>query len=171
MAVLDILKYGNPILKEPCDLVKDFSKLPPIIDDMFDSMYEAEGIGLAANQVGINLKLFIVDITHTRETEDTHVFINGTVMKCSKEAEYLEEGCLSVPGVNLNINRPKEITFRYQTIDEKWHQKEFNGLFAKVIQHEMDHLNGILIVDRVTALEKMKHQKKLSALMEISKTK
>ena len=82
MAVLDILKYGNPILKEPCDLVKDFSKLPPIIDDMFDSMYEAEGIGLAANQVGINLKLFIVDITHTRETEDTHVFINGTVMKC-----------------------------------------------------------------------------------------
>ena len=76
MAVLEVVNYGNPILRKVCETVKDFTKLDSIVNDMFDSMYEAEGIGLAANQVGIDLNLFIIDITHTEESESTHTLVN-----------------------------------------------------------------------------------------------
>ena len=83
MAVLDIVKYGDPILRKKCKLVKDFSNIGTIVDDMFDSMYEAEGIGLAANQVGINLNIFIIDISHTEESDDSYVFVNSSIVESS----------------------------------------------------------------------------------------
>ena len=87
MAVLEVVNYGNPILRKVCEPVKDFTKLDAVVDDMFDSMYEAEGIGLAANQVGIDLNLFIIDMTHTEEPESTHIVINSSIIRHGVDEE------------------------------------------------------------------------------------
>ena len=92
MAVLDIVHYGNPILRKPCSPVIDFSQMDALLEDMFDSMYEAEGIGLAANQVGLDMNLFIIDITHTEETEEIHVFINSKIVATHGDEEVFLEG-------------------------------------------------------------------------------
>mgnify|MGYP001161366382 FL=1 len=170
MAVLEVVNYGNPILRKVCEPVKDFTKLDAVVDDMFDSMYEAEGIGLAANQVGIDLNLFIIDITHTEESESTHTFINSSIIETGGDEELFQEGCLSLPGIALDVLRPKKVKLRYQTLDERWHENEFEGLLARAIQHEMDHLNGVFIVDRVSELERIQYQKDLKELERKSKS-
>ena len=168
MAVLDVVNYGNPILRKVCSFVTDFKSLPPIIDDMFDSMYEAEGIGLAANQVGIDLNLFIIDITHTDEADESHVFINSRIISTCGKKEVFQEGCLSLPGLALDVKRPEKVTLKYQTLDFEWHENEFEGLLSRAIQHEMDHLNGIFIIDRVGEVEKLKYQNILKELKKES---
>ena len=170
MAILEVVNYGNPILRKVCEPVKDFTNLDSIVDDMFDSMYEAEGIGLAANQVGIDLNLFIIDITHTEETESTHTFVNSSIIETGGDEELFQEGCLSLPGIALNVLRPEKVKLRYQTLDEQWHEDEFEGLLARAIQHEMDHLNGVFIVDRVSELERIQYQKDLKDLERKSKS-
>jgi len=169
MSVLDVVHYGNPILRKVCEPVKDFSNLDSIVDNMFDSMYEAEGIGLAANQVGIDLNLFIIDITHTEEEEDTHIFINSTIIETSGSEDLFQEGCLSLPGIALDVLRPDKVKLKFQTVDEKWHENEYDGLLARAIQHEMDHLNGVFIVDRVSEIERIKYQADLKSLEKKSK--
>ena len=170
MAVLEVVNYGNPILRKVCEPVKDFTELDAVIGDMFDSMYEAEGIGLAANQVGIDLNLFIIDITHTEESESTHTFINSSIIGTGGDEELFQEGCLSLPGIALDVLRPEKVKLRYQTLDEQWHEDEFEGLLARAIQHEMDHLNGVFIVDRVSELERIQYQKDLKELERKSKS-
>jgi peptide deformylase len=170
MAVLKVVNYGNPILRKVCESVKDFTKLDAIVIDMFDSMYEAEGIGLAANQVGIDLNLFIIDITHTEESEKTHTFINSSIIETSGDEALFQEGCLSLPGIALDVLRPKKVKLKYQTLDERWHEDEFEGLLARAIQHEMDHLNGVFIVDRVSEIERIQYQKDLKELERKSKS-
>ena len=170
MAVLKVVNYGNPILRKVCEPVRDFAKLDSIISDMFDSMYEAEGIGLAANQVGIDLNLFIIDITHTEESESTHIFINSSIIETGGDEELFQEGCLSLPGIALDVLRPEKVKLRYQTLDEEWHENEFEGLLARAIQHEMDHLNGVFIVDRVSEIERIQYQKELKDLERKSKS-
>ena len=170
MAVLEVVNYGNPILRKVCEPVKDFTNLDAVVDDMFDSMYEAEGIGLAANQVGIDLNLFIIDITHTEESESTHTFINSSIIETGGDEELFQEGCLSLPGIALDVLRPEKVKLRYQTLDERWHEDEFEGLLARAIQHEMDHLNGVFIVDRVSELERIQYQKDLKELERKSKS-
>ena len=170
MAVLEVVNYGNPILRKVCETVKDFTKLDSIVNDMFDSMYEAEGIGLAANQVGIDLNLFIIDITHTEESESTHTFVNSSIIETGGDEELFQEGCLSLPGIALDILRPEKVKLRYQTLDEQWHEDEFEGLLARAIQHEMDHLNGVFIVDRVSEVERIQYQKDLKDLEIKSKS-
>ena len=96
MAVLKIVNYGDPILRKKCQSLNDFSKLPKFVEDMFDTMYEEEGIGLAANQVGVDMNLFIIDIAHTDEKEFPRVFINGEITKFYGESVF-SEGCLSIP--------------------------------------------------------------------------
>ena len=170
MAVLKVVNYGNPILRKVCEPVKDFAKLDTIVADMFDSMYEAEGIGLAANQVGIELNLFIIDITHTDESEHTHTFINSSITETGGDEELFQEGCLSLPGIALDVLRPEKVKLKYQTLDEQWHEDEFEGLLARAIQHEMDHLNGVFIVDRVSEIERIQYQKDLKELERKSKS-
>ena len=164
MAVLDIVKYGDPILRKKCKLVEDFSNIDTIVDDMFDSMYEAEGIGLAANQVGINLNIFIIDISHTEESDDSYVFVNSSIIESSSNKSSSSEGCLSLPNISLDINRPERIKLKYQTIDGKWCEDDFSGLLGRAIQHENDHVNGIMIIDRVSETEKIKHKTELKNL-------
>ena len=163
MAVLKVVNYGDPILRKKCQSVSDFSKLPAFVEDMFDTMYEEEGIGLAANQVGVDMNLFIIDIAHTDEKEFPRIFINGEIKNSCGESVF-SEGCLSIPQVALEVNRPEKIIFKYQDMEKKWHEEEFAGLLARAIQHEMDHLNGVLIIDLVSELQKSKVQKEINKI-------
>ena len=167
MGVLDVVHYGDPILRKVCEPVTDFSSINVIIDDMFESMYEAEGIGLAANQVGLDMNLFIIDITHTDDEEETHIFINSTIIDTYGDKEEFQEGCLSLPGIALDVIRPEKVRIKYQSMDEQWHENEYDGLLARAIQHEMDHLNGIFIVDIVGEIERIKYQSELKVLEKI----
>ena len=171
MTSLDIVYYGDPILRKKCNSIKKFDELDIIIGQMFDSMYEEEGIGLAANQVGLDMNLFIIDITHTEEEEDTYVFINSEIMGFSGQETEYQEGCLSLPGIALEVIRPENVILKYQTIDQKWHQNEFSGLMSRAIQHEIDHLNGVFIVDRISESEKIKYQNQLRILEDNTKKK
>ncbi|MEE9572871.1 MAG: peptide deformylase [Candidatus Neomarinimicrobiota bacterium] len=165
MPAKKIVNYGDPRLRKVCKTVKEFSMLPEIIANMYDSMYEAEGIGLAANQIGIDLNLFIIDITHTDEVSESAEFINGKIINSHGESIF-SEGCLSIPGVEFEIKRPEFITLQYQKIDGSKHQQEFEGLYARAIQHEMDHLNGKLIVDHVSSIAKLRYKSQLKEIKE-----
>tara|TARA_B100000925_G_scaffold272196_1_gene235967 strand:+ start:124 stop:672 length:549 start_codon:yes stop_codon:yes gene_type:complete len=167
MSVLNIVKYGDPILRKKCQSVVDFSKLPSFVEDMFDTMYEEEGIGLAANQVGVDMNLFIIDIAHTDELEFPRIFVNGKIKKFDGESVF-SEGCLSIPQVALEVVRPERITLKYQDMKEQWHEEEFDGLLARAIQHEMDHLNGVLTIDLVSEKQKEKVQKEVNKIKNAS---
>ena len=169
MATLDIAKYGHPVLNKKCKSVSQFSDIQLVIENMFDSMYEAEGIGLAANQIGLDMNLFIIDVTHTDEAEETHVFINSEILAFNGEKTFFQEGCLSLPCIDLDVQRPEKVVLKYQTMDQEWHEDEFKGLLSRAIQHEMDHLNGIFIVDRVSKIEKIKYKNELKKLVAYSK--
>ena len=160
MAVMEVVQYGDPILRKKCNLVSDYGKIGSLINDMFDTMYEKNGLGLAANQVGVDLNLFIIDLSAIEENEKTHVFVNGEIVDSSGES-WFEEGCLSIPEVRLNVNRPEKIKFKFQDVSGNEHIEKYDGLMARAIQHEMDHLNGIFIVDRVSQTEKMSVNKSL----------
>jgi peptide deformylase len=144
--------------------VKEFKGLNKLIDDMFDTMYEENGIGLAANQVGVGLNLFIIDISDIEdESESIHIFINGEIIDSSGES-WFDEGCLSIPDVRLDVKRPEKITFKYQDLNGETHTDEIEGLLARAIQHEVDHLNGLLIIDRVSKTTKFSIDKELKTL-------
>ena len=160
MPVLEVVHYGDPILRKKCNSVKDFSKLESLLNDMFDTMYEENGIGLAANQVGFDMNLFIIDISGIEEDEKTRVFINGEIINSEGES-WFEEGCLSIPDIRLNVKRPDIIKFKYQDEKGQEFEEDFDGLLARAIQHEVDHLNGVFIVDRVSKSEKMSVAKEL----------
>tara|TARA_Y100001970_G_scaffold229615_1_gene284867 strand:- start:2687 stop:3235 length:549 start_codon:yes stop_codon:yes gene_type:complete len=170
MSVLEVVKYGNPILRKKCSSVTDFSKLSDLIDDMFDTMYEEEGIGLAANQVGVDLNLFIIDISDTDDNESPRIFINGEITSSRGESVF-SEGCLSIPKVALEVTRPEIILFKYQDLYEKWHEEEFDGLLARAIQHEIDHLNGVFIIDLVSEMQRLKVNNEVKSIKNASMTK
>ncbi len=168
MAILDVVHYGDPILRKTCALVTDFTALPELVDNMFDTMYEEDGIGLAANQVGVDLNLMVIDVTHTEETDVTHVFVNGKIIDSWGESTF-EEGCLSIPDVRLEVARPEFIKFKYQDIDGTRHEEEISGLLGRAIQHEIDHLNGVLIIDRVSQIMRLLVQKQLKEIARESR--
>ncbi|MEE9165944.1 MAG: peptide deformylase [Candidatus Neomarinimicrobiota bacterium] len=149
MTVLPVVKYGETILRKKMRSVEDISQLSILVDDMFDTMYEEDGIGLAANQVNVNLNLCVIDISHTEESDSPFVFINGKILEKWGES-VMEEGCLSVPGIRVDVSRSEGIRFRYEDLSGADHEEKLEGLLARVIQHEMDHLNGRLILDRVS---------------------
>ena len=168
MAVRHIIYYGDPILREKCKDVFPDEDLSDLINDMMDSMYEAEGIGLAANQIGVKKNLFVVDISHIDENENPRVFINGKIEHSQGESVY-SEGCLSLPEIKFDITRPEIITFSFQDEDRKKKVEEFDGLLARAIQHEVDHLNGILIIDRVSKAARIRYIKNIRNIKKTSK--
>ena len=170
MAVLEVVKYGNPILRKKYSMVTDFSKLSDFIDNMFYTMYEEEGIGLAANQVGVGMNLFVIDISHTDENEFPRIFVNGEIISSDDESIF-SEGCLSIPQVALEVKRPENIVFKYQDIREKWHEEEFDGLLARAIQHEIDHLNGVLIIDLVSEMQRVRVNQEIKKIKKHSEAK
>ena len=164
MGLMEIIHYGDPILRKVCTPVKDFKNLSKLLDDMFDTMYEENGIGLAANQVGLDMNLFIIDISDIEEEgESPHIFVNGEIIESSGES-WFEEGCLSIPNVRLDVKRPEFIKFKYQDESGDEHIDEISGLLSRAIQHEIDHLNGVFIVDRVSSTVKIGVGKELKMI-------
>lgn len=148
MALREIRKEGDPILRKECKTVKDMTARTRIlIDDMFDTMYEANGVGLAAPQVGILKKIFVVDVG--MDEPEPYVFINPEILERDGE-QTGDEGCLSVPGYQGKVTRAEHV--RVRAFDENMEEFELeaDGLFARCIQHEEDHLHGVLYIDKVS---------------------
>ncbi len=154
MAIKEIIKVPSRLLKKISKPVKEVNdEIRSILDDMLDTMYDAPGIGLAAIQIGIPLRMLVIDISK-EEQKDPLFFINPEIFKPSKNLSSFEEGCLSVPGVWEEIERPDQCKVKFLDRKGKKQEKEFNGLLATVIQHEMDHLEGIVFVDHLSRLKK-----------------
>ncbi|HPZ15289.1 MAG TPA: peptide deformylase [Sphaerochaeta sp.] len=161
--MLDIYTLGDEILRERCKPVKTFdSALSMLVDAMFTTMAEANGVGLAAPQVGVDSRLFVVDIPDFGK----RVFINPQIIETSVEVSCAEEGCLSVPGLWHDVERPSSIVVQAQDERGKVFTLKADGLLARAIQHENDHLNGVLFIDR---LEEVEQQKMLKAWEKRSK--
>ena len=172
--ILPIRAYGDPVLKkEAKEIGPGHPGLEQLIADMFETMYAANGVGLAAPQIGHSIRLFIVDASPFAEdedgnpTEEAHlkdfkrVFINPYIVEEEGEPWPFEEGCLSIPNIREEVKRQPKIVLQYQDEDFKDHEEEFDGFAARVIQHEHDHLDGILFTDRLSALRRRLLQGKL----------
>ena len=154
MAIKEIIKVPNPILKKISKPVKEVNdEIRSILDDMLDTMYDAPGIGLAAIQIGIPLRMLVIDISK-EEKKDPLFLINPEIVEPSKDLSSFEEGCLSVPGIWEEIERPDKCKVKFLNRKGKKQEKKCNGLLATVIQHEMDHLEGIVFVDHLSRLKK-----------------
>lgn len=161
MAIKEIITVPNPLLKtvsKPVDAID--SKILGILNDMLETMYAAPGIGLAAIQIGIPKRLLVIDIGRDNENRDPHFFINPEILDPAEELSSFEEGCLSVPGVWEEIERPNECNVRFLDIKGDEKNIRYSGMMATVIQHEMDHLNGIVFVDYLSRLKKDRAIKK-----------
>ncbi|HCH20951.1 MAG TPA: peptide deformylase [Cellvibrionales bacterium] len=160
MATLTILEYPNPrlrIVAEPVTMVDD--KIRALIDNMFETMVAADGIGLAATQVDVHQQVIVMDISEKRN--EPRVFINPQIEVLEPDTVPFDEGCLSVPGFNETVDRPKHVLIRALDRDGNAFEEEANGLLAVCIQHEMDHLKGKLFVDYLSTLKRNRIRKKL----------
>lgn len=158
--VLPIVAYGDPVLRKVgADITKDYPGLEQLIDDMFETMERAKGVGLAAPQINKPIRLFIIDSTRMFDEGDEEeglreVFINARVIEEWGDEWPYEEGCLSIPTIREDVYREESILVQYYDRDFKFHEKEFSGLTARVIQHEYDHIEGKLFIDRLKPLKK-----------------
>ncbi|MFC1493421.1 peptide deformylase [candidate division KSB1 bacterium] len=149
MAHRPILTYGNPKLHEIAEPVEEIDgELQDLIDDMFETMFDADGVGLAATQLGINKSIIVIHISNPDHNASMMTLINLEVIDSKGSAVY-EEGCLSVPNVTAEVDRPDEITVRFTDRNGENTELTADGLLARVIQHEFDHLNGILFVQKL----------------------
>ena len=157
-----ILTEPDPILRKKCEpLEKVDAETKKLMDDMLETMYAAPGIGLAAVQVGILKRLVVIDISKTEEKKQPIFLINPQIIRQSKKTSVYEEGCLSLPGQFAEIERPAECTLKYIDYNGKEKELKADGLLATCIQHEVDHLNGILFIDYLSKLKKDMIIKKL----------
>ncbi len=165
--ILPIVAYGDPVLKKRAsEISKDTPKLEETISNMYESMYGAHGVGLAAPQVGLSIRLFMVDTSPFAEDEEysdeeqeklksfKRTFINAKIIEETGEEWAFNEGCLSIPNVREDVLRQPIIKVEYQDENFKSHTETFDGLIARVIQHEYDHIEGVLFTDKVSSLKK-----------------
>lgn len=168
--ILPIYAYGQPVLKKVAkDIDADHPNLEELISDMWETMYNASGVGLAAPQIGKSIRLFMVDTIQIMEEgkEDEGIkqaFINAQVIEEDGEPWDYEEGCLSIPTIRGDIERPERVTIEYMDETFKTHRKTFEGINARVIQHEYDHIEGILFTEMLKPIKKRMIQKKLTAI-------
>lgn len=156
--MLDIYTLDDEVLREETKKVTSFdSSLRMLIDAMFDTLIEADGVGLAAPQVGVSKKFFVVDLR--RGDDSKYVFINPEIIETSIEEGPYEEGCLSIPGFYREVIRPLRVRVQAQDVNGKYFTIDADGLLARVIQHENDHLNKTLFIDHLTPEEKEKVEK------------
>ena len=164
MAFLNVLKFPDPKLRQKAKTVTLFDEtIKKIISNMFETMYKEEGIGLAAIQVGILQRIIVIDLQNEESTQIT--LINPKILKQDQEQSY-DEGCLSVPGINASIKRAKYIEIEYQNQDGILKKLTATNLLATCIQHEMDHLDGKLFVDYLSAYKRNKIKKELLKLKD-----
>lgn len=159
--ILPIVAYGHPVLKKKAeDITKDYPELQKLIDDMWETMYQANGVGLAAPQVNKSIRLFVIDASpyaedHPETSDFKKVFINAYIEEETGEESEMSESCLSLPGMSEEVARKPKLTISY--VDENFtpYKERYEGLLARIIQHEYDHIDGILYVDRLSGLRKM----------------
>jgi len=167
MAVWPIRKYGDPILRKKAIKVDAFDPaLQQVAADMIETMQAAKGVGLAANQLGLTHALCVIDVGLITEGAPPQAFVNpAVVQELGKEVLY-EEGCLSIPDINEDVMRKERVIVRYQDLTGALHEQECDGTLARVLQHEIDHLNGVFFVDRLSALKRKLLNKKLKAIAQ-----
>ena len=187
MAIREILEVPDPQLKQISAPVTAFDDaLKSLVADMFETMYDAPGIGLAAVQVGVPLRVLVIDLqepdedaepeectahgghshSHQPVKHDPRVFINPEILDPSEEHAVYSEGCLSVPEIYADVERPAAIRARWQDLDGKVHEEDMTGLLATCLQHEMDHLEGILFIDHLSRLKRQMALKKLQKMRQ-----
>ncbi len=172
--LLPIYAYGQPVLKKIAAPVgPDYPDLQALIASMWDTMYHADGVGIAAPQVGYSIRLFVIDTEQLdrkdKELEPTdmpmkQVFINAQILGFSQEPFTYEEGCLSIPDIRGDVERPEGIRIRWQDENFQEHEADFTGINARVIQHEYDHIEGVLFTERLKPLKKRLIQRRLDAI-------
>ena len=189
MAIREIIEVPDPRLKVISEPVTTFDdELKTLVADMFETMYDAPGIGLAAIQVGVPLRVLVIDLqpedpdaepevctahgghshTHQPLKKEPRVFINPEILDPSEDLSVYSEGCLSVPEIYADVERPARIRARWQDLDGKTHEEEMDGLLATCLQHEMDHLEGILFIDHLSRLKRQMALKKLDKLRKVA---
>lgn len=170
--ILPIYVYGHPILRK---VAKDidalgYPNLKELIDNMYETMYNADGVGLAGPQIGLEDRIFVVDLEPLADEEHPEfkgfkkAFINADITERTGDLELIEEGCLSIPGVHEKVPREERIRIKYLDEDLQPHDEEYVGFMARVIQHEYDHLDGIMFTDRISPMRKRMIKGKLSNL-------
>ena len=172
--ILPIVAYGDPILRKMGkEITPDFEDLSGLIDNMFETMYKAHGVGLAAQQIGKALRLFVIDAAPFADDEELseeeieflksfkRSYINPVIIEESGEEWPFNEGCLSIPGINEDVFRFETIKIQYQDKDFNTHEEILTGLAARIFQHEYDHIEGILFTDHLSGLKKRLLKKKL----------
>lgn len=171
--ILPIYTYGQSVLrKEAEDITPDYPNLPTLLEDMFETMYHSEGVGLAAPQIGRNIRVVVITLDPLKEDypeyEGFHrAYINPHILEYDQsETASMEEGCLSIPGIHEPVRRPTRIKVKWQDPDFTTHEEWVTGYLARVMQHEFDHLDGKLFTDRISPLRKQMIRSKLSALMK-----
>lgn len=168
--IYPIVIFGSETLRKPSEkLTPDYPELPKLIEDMFLTMSAAEGVGLAAPQIGKNIRLFVVDCTPWADEDEAcdgfrRAFLNPEIYEVSEQTDLFNEGCLSLPGLHEDVRRPIAIRMRYQDENFVEHDEAFDGYRARVIQHEYDHLEGKVFTDRLSPLRRQLLKSKLLAM-------
>jgi peptide deformylase len=153
--IYPIVKYGDPVLETEGETVTDFDspELHKLIEDMFESMYAAKGVGLAAPQIGISRKIAVIDVSNGENPDEKLVLLNPQILKIDGK-QVGEEGCLSIPGFREQVRRGKRVTVRAQNIKGEWFEKTGEDLLARALLHETDHLHGRLYISHISALKR-----------------
>lgn len=165
--IYPIVKYGNPVLERPAEPVTEFGdELKKLVEDMFESMYEAKGVGLAAPQIGISKRLAVIDVTFKEDPKAKLVLANPEIIR--KEGKHTQsEGCLSIPDFREDVTRPSRVTIRAQDVNGKWYERTGEELLARAFLHETDHLNGKLYISHLSALKRDLIKRKIRKLMKV----
>jgi len=167
---LPVYLYGQSVLRKTAeDIDANYPDLPALIADMFDTLDHAEGVGLAAPQIGRSIRVLVVDLDALADKEPglkgfRKVFINAHIEELSGEEVTKEEGCLSLPGIHENVKRPSQVRLKYMDENFTPHDELFTGYKARVIQHELDHLNGKYFIDRISPIRKQLIKGKLNKI-------
>ena len=170
--ILPIYTYGNAVLRKHTEQIAvDYPELNTLISNMYETMYHAEGVGLAAPQIGLSIRLLVIDLAPFKEDDPELgafkvVMINPTILERSEEVVSGEEGCLSIPGVHEMVSRAVKIKIKYQDPDFTEHIEEFEGYKARVVQHEYDHIEGHLFTDRVTPIRRQLLKSRLTNIVK-----
>ena len=168
MAIRQIYYLGDEVLRVPGEAVSEFDdELRALVKDMFETMYHAEGIGLAAPQVGLSLRLCVLDVRDDEGSDAARLaLVNPEVVRASHQTDKATEGCLSIPGLEEFVTRPARVTVRATDPNGEPIEVEADGLLARALQHELDHLDGVLFIDRVSPLKRRMLLKKWKKIQE-----
>jgi peptide deformylase len=169
VAARPIVIYGDPVLREKAEPVEDINQeAKDLVLDMIDTLKQAQGLGLAAPQVGVSKRIFIIDLSAIDITADLKVFINPEIVETGDGQVEFEEGCLSFPGLYQKITRPATVTVRATDLDGNEFELEADGMLARAILHEYDHLEGVLYIDRMSPLTRTLIKGRLKKLQKAS---